>query len=596
MEPIYVTGHRNPDTDSIVSAMAYAALRNALGDREFVPARLGHISDETRLVLGRFGFEPPIRIQTMRTQVRDLDYDTPPALSGAVTVSRAWTALQNNRSIPAIPVTNDNGELYGMLSPSEIASYDMRTLSDSRVDRIPVFNLLSVLDGKIINEDGYLADTISGEVSIALPQDNENLLFRGPDAIVIIGEQPEMARRALEQQVSCLIVCQAELPEDLRQQQTNTCIIATPFDAYKAARMVYYAIEVARVCRTEDLEAFHLTDYVDDVREIVLKSRHRSYPILDENDKVVGTLSRYHLIKPRRKRVVLVDHNEAAQSVPGLEQAEILEIIDHHRLADIQTGGPIYFRNEPVGSTATIISEMYQERGLMPPAKLAGLIAAAIVADTVMFKSPTSTAVDRRMADRMARIANISLEELGQTIFSASISDDKPADVLLFTDFKDFHIADHDFGVSQITCVDSNRMMQRKDEFLSVMRKTMEERGYTLMILMLTDVLLEGTHLLYLGDEDIITQAFGVQLKDHTCFLPGVVSRKKQVIPSLTRDVRGRNDDGVRLLFGIYLGMKVFALHPEVIDPVFNFFRLVSLSKLFRHVFSLQFIKTQACL
>lgn len=534
MEPIYVTGHRNPDTDSIVSAMAYAALRNALGDREFVPARLGHISDETRLVLERFGFEPPVRIQTMRTQVRDLEFDTPPALSGAVTVSRAWTALQSNRAIPAIPVTTENGELYGLLSPSEIASYDMRTLSDARVENIPVFNLLSVLDGKIINEAGYLADTISGEVSVALPQNNENLLFKGPDAIVIIGEQPEMARRAVEQQVSCLIVCQAELPESLRQQKTRTCIIATPFDAYKAARMVYYAIEVARVCRTEDVRAFHLTDYVDDVREIVLKSRHRSYPILDENDKVVGTLSRYHLIKPRRKRVVLVDHNEAAQSVPGLEQADILEIIDHHRLADIQTGGPIYFRNEPVGSTATIISEMYQERGLLPPAKLAGLIAAAIVADTVMFKSPTSTTRDRRMATRMARIANVSLDELGQAIFSASISDDKPVDELLFTDFKDFHIADQDFGVSQITCVDSGRMMQRKDEFLTIMRKTMEARGYSLMILMLTDVLLEGTHLLYLGDEDIITQAFGVELKEHTCFLPGVVSRKKQVIPSLT--------------------------------------------------------------
>lgn len=534
MEPIYVTGHRNPDTDSIVSAMAYAALRNALGDREFVPARLGHISDETRLVLDRFGFEPPIRIQTMRTQVRDLDFDTPPALSGAVTVSRAWTALQNNRAIPAIPVTNENGELYGMLSPSEIASYDMRTLSDARVDKIPVFNLLSVLDGKILNEAGYLADTISGEVSIALPQSNENLLFHGEDSIVIIGEQPDLARRALSQNVRCLIVCQAELPEELRQLPGDTCIIATPFDAYKAARMVYYAIEVARVCRTEDLEAFHLTDYLDDVREIVLKSRHRSYPILDENDKVVGTLSRYHLIKPRRKRVVLVDHNEAAQSVPGLEQADILEIIDHHRLADIQTGGPIYFRNEPVGSTATIISEMYQERGLLPPPKLAGLIAAAIVADTVMFKSPTSTQRDRRMATRMARIANVSLDELGQAIFSASISDDKPAAELLFTDFKDFHIADQDFGVSQITCVDSARMMQRKDEFLAIMQRTMDERGYSLMILMLTDVLLEGTHLLYLGDEDIITQAFGIALKDHTCFLPGVVSRKKQVIPSLT--------------------------------------------------------------
>ena len=534
MEPIYVTGHRNPDTDSIVSAMAYAALRNALGDREFVPARLGHISDETRLVLDRFGFEPPVRIQTMRTQVRDLDYDTPPALSGAVTVSRAWAALQADHNIPSIPVTDETGALFGMLSPNEIATYDMRTLTDARVDNIPVFNLLSVLDGKILNESGYLADTISGEVGIAVPQQNENLLFKGPDAVVIVGEQPDMARRALEEKVSCLIVCQAEFPEELRKLDTSTCVISTPFDAFKAARMVYHAIEIARVCRTTDLEAFHLTDFLDDVKEVVLKSRHRSYPILDENDKVVGTLSRYHLIKPRRKRVVLVDHNELSQSVPGLDQAEIVEIVDHHRLADIQTGGPIYFRNEPVGSTATIISKMYQERGLMPPAKLAGLIAAAIVADTVMFKSPTSTAVDRRMADRMARIANVSLDELGKLIFSASISDDKPADALLFTDFKDFHIAGHDFGVSQITCIDSERMMQRKDEFLAVMQKTKQERGYTLMILMLTDVLLEGTQLLYLGDEDIIPQAFGVHLKDHTCFLPGVVSRKKQVIPMLT--------------------------------------------------------------
>ena len=536
MEPIYVTGHRNPDTDSIVSAMAYAALQNAIGERDYVPARLGHISDETQLVLDRFGFEPPVRIQTMRTQVRDLDYDTPPALSGAVTVSRAWAALQTNKakSIPAIPVTNENGELYGMLSPSEIASYDMRTLSDSRVDRIPVFNLLSVLDGKILNESGYLTDTISGEVSIALPQNNENLLFKGPDAIVIVGEQPEMARRAVEQQVSCLIVCQAELPEQLRQMQTNTCIIATPFDAYKAARMVYYAIEVARVCRTEDLEAFHLTDFVDDVREVVLKSRHRSYPILDENDKVVGTISRYHLLKPRRKRVVLVDHNEMSQSVPGLEQADILEIIDHHRLADIQTGSPIYFRNEPVGSTATIIASMYQERGLLPSDRLAGLMAAAIVADTVMFKSPTATQRDHRMAERMARIANISLDELGREIFSASIGEAKSAESLLFSDFKDFHIADHDFGISQITCVDSSHLLQRSEEFLELMRQTMHKRGYSFMILMLTDVLVEGSHLLYVGDEDIMTQAFGVHLKDHACFLPNVVSRKKQVVPMLS--------------------------------------------------------------
>lgn len=534
MDPIYVTGHRNPDTDSIVSAIAYAALRNALGDREFVAARLGHVSDETQLILDRFGFQPPVRIQTMRTQVCDLDYDMPPALSGAVTVNRAWDAIHAIRSSASLPVTTDDGGLYGMLSSNEIAAYDIQTINDASVDSIPVFNLLSVLDGRIVNEAGNLVDTVSGEVSIALPQNNPNLLFSSKNSIVICGQQPEMARRAIELGVCCLIVCQAELPEDLRTAPTDTCIIATPYDAFKAARMVFHAIPVQRVCRTEELQAFHLTDFVDDVREIVLKSRHRSYPILDENEHVVGTLSRYHLLKPRRKRVVLVDHNEVSQSVPGLDQAEILEIIDHHRLADIQTGSPIYFRNEPVGSTATIVSSMYQEKGLMPPSNLAGLLAAAIVADTVMFKSPTSTALDHRMAERMARIANVSLDELGKEIFAASASDDKPADTLLFADFKNFHIADHDFGVSQITCVDANHLLQRSEEFLALMRKTIEEKGYSFMILMLTDVLLEGSHILYAGDEDIMTQAFGVQLKDHACFLPHVVSRKKQIVPMLS--------------------------------------------------------------
>ena len=217
MEPIYVTGHRNPDTDSIVSAMAYAALQNAIGERDYVPARLGHISDETQLVLDRFGFEPPLRIQTMRTQVRDLDYDTPPALGCAVTMGRAWDALQSDRSIPAIPVVHDDGTLYGMISPAEIAAYDMQTLSTPCVQDIPVFNLLSVLDGKIINDAGYSVDRLSGEVTIAVPQSNPNLLFPGPESIVIVGEQPDVARRAIEQNVNCLIVCQAGLPEELRE-------------------------------------------------------------------------------------------------------------------------------------------------------------------------------------------------------------------------------------------------------------------------------------------------------------------------------------------------------------------------------------------
>ena len=534
MEPIYVTGHRNPDTDSIVSAMAYAALRNALGDREFVPARLGHLSDETKLILDRFGFQPPVLIKTMRTQVSDLEYDTPPVLSEAVTVNRAWTVLQNDRHIPAIPVVHGDGTLFGMLSASEIAAYDMRSLEQPRVEDIPLFNLLSVLEGKILNEAGYLVDKISGELTIALPQEHPGLLFTKKDSIVLCGQQPDMVRRAIDLGVSCVVLCQATLDEELRTAPTSTCIISTPFDAYKAARLIYQSVSVSHVCRTEDLISFHLTDFVDDVQEVVVQSRYRSYPILDENDKVVGTLSRFHLIRPRRKRVVLVDHNEFSQSVPGLEQAEILEIIDHHRLADIQTTGPIYMRNEPVGSTATIVASMYQEKGLMPDTKLAGLIAAAIVADTVMFKSPTCTARDRRMAERMARIANVSLDELGQSIFAASSNLDKPVEDLFFSDFKDFHIAGHHFGVAQITCIDSQRMLKRKQEFLDLMARTMEERNYSMMLLMLTDVLLVGTQLIYLGDADTITQAFNIELKDNTCFLPKVVSRKKQVIPALS--------------------------------------------------------------
>lgn len=534
MDTVYVTGHRNPDTDSIVSAMAYAALRNALGDREYQAGRLGHVSDETQLVLDRFGFSAPPWIKTMRTQVRDLDYDTPPALSRAVTISRAWSILTEDRTVTAIPVTNEDGTLFGMLSAGDIASSDMLSIERPRVDRIPVFNVLSVLEGRILNDAGNLVDSISGEVSIALPQSQKNLLFSGKDSIVICGDQPDMVRRALELGVQCVIISQAELSEELRNMQTDTCIISTPFDAYRAARLLYQAMPIERICRTEELECFHLDDFVDDVREGMLKSRYRCYPILDENEKVIGTLSRYHLIRPRRKRVALVDHNEVSQSVPGLEQADIVEIIDHHRLADIQTGYPIYFRNEPVGSTTTIIAGMYQEKGLMPSEKLAGLMAAAIVSDTVMFKSPTCTQRDRNMAERLARIANVSLEELGQQIFSASWSDDKTAHELLFADFKDFHIAGHNLGVGQITCVNSEHILERKEEFLNDMRRTMRERKYSLMLLMLTDVLREGTQLIYLGDEEAIQQAFSPDAKNNVVFLPHVMSRKKQIIPALS--------------------------------------------------------------
>ena len=533
METVYITGHRNPDTDSIVSAMAYAALKNALGQREYKAAHLGQVSDETQSVLDRFGFQPPMLISDVRNQVRDLDFDTPPTLDASATISRGWQAMQTDK-ISAMPVTNEDGTLYGMLSAGDVANYDMTSVRDPLVKNIPVYNLLSVLEGQILNEGSELWEEVSGAVTIALPAGRENLMFSGRDVILVCGDQPDMLRRALEQQVNCVLVCQAEVSQEFIEMAEKTCIISTPYDPYRAVRLIHHAMPISSICKTQDMVCFHLDDYIDDVQDTVLESRFRSYPILDEEERVVGTLSRYHLLRPRRKRVILMDHNERAQSVVGLEQADILEIVDHHRLADIETKNPIYVRNEPVGSTTTIVAGMYQEKGLMPTAKMAGLMAAAIVSDTVLFKSPTCTQRDIDMAHRMARIANVSLEELGKAIFSATCGDEKTVDAMLKTDYKEFHIAGHNLAVSQITCMDSDRLLARKQDFLHAMGAIRKARGLDTVVLMITDVLLEGTQLIFTGDEDTIRQAFNIKSEDNCAFLPKIMSRKKQVIPTLS--------------------------------------------------------------
>ena len=535
MDPIYVTGHRNPDTDSIVSAMAYARLRNALGDNEYIAGRLGRINDETQRVLDRFGYEPPVLIHNMRNQVSDLNYDTPPLLNAAVTVNHAWQVLKKDDTVAALPVTNDDGTLFGMLSANNIASNDMLSLSRPEIKDIPVFNLVSALEGNIVLDLGTPTNSISGRVSMAIPANGEEGLLLPPNSILVCGNQPEIIMEAIKANVVCVIVCQSAIPDAAREiTGSNTIVISTPHEPYRAARMIFQSVPVSFVCRKDDLCAVHLNDYVDDVREIVLNTKHRAYPVLDENDQVVGSLSRVHLLRPRKKRVVLVDHNEVSQSVPGLDQAEIVEIIDHHRLADVQTGNPIYMRNEPVGSTTTIVAGMFMERGLMPSARMAGIIACAILSDTLMFKSPTCTARDVAMAERMAMIARVSIEELGHLIFSASTASDKLPEDILFADFKEFMITDHTLGVGQVVTLDSDAIISRKGEFLAAMQKKMDERHYDMMIFMITDMLHEGSHLLFLGESDVIAQAFNSQPEENEVFLPGILSRKKQIIPSLS--------------------------------------------------------------
>lgn len=532
MSDIYVTGHRNPDTDSIVASMAYAQLRNALGDREYKAVRIGAINDETQRLLDHFGMEPPPYIKNMRTQIRDLDYDRTPALNNSVTVHLAWQTMAQG-SINVVPIVDEDGHLFGMLSAGDVASFDMQTLNENHIEDVPVFNLLSVLEGTLVNEYQLERDSVSGEVYIALPLHYEDAALSSPNSILICGDQPEVVERAIASGANCVILCRADVhPEWSRSEKT--VIISTPLSARMASRLVYHALPVSRISKRSDILSFHLSDYLDDAKEIMLKSRFRSYPVLDENDQVVGTISRFHLLKPRRKQVVLVDHNEAAQSVPGLEQVEILEIIDHHRLADIQTGQPINVRNEPVGSTNTIITGMYQEHGVVPPPKIAGLMAGAILSDTVLFKSPTCTRRDIAMAERLARFSGVSLEELGKELFSSGVSDGKSAEELFKTDYKQFHISGQNIGVSQITCADADHVLERQKEFLAVMKKEQKAKEYDLVILMITDVLREGSHLLYVGSDDTIRQAFGVEPVNKEVFLPGVMSRKKQIIPMLT--------------------------------------------------------------
>ena len=506
MDPVYVFGHKNPDTDSIVAAIAYASLRHALGERQYVACRLGVLSDETSRILQRFGFESPMRLHDVRTQVKDLNFDRPPILSDAVTVHRAWE-LMSDSDLPSasLPIANEEGKLFGMLTSGDIAQYDLRFVEETMLSDVPLFNLLSCLDGQIWGDYGNVTD-LSGELCIAVPGMEQSF----PEhSIVITGRDSAVLKAAYSAKAAAVILCGGQLqPEDMADRG-DTVIITTPYDPYRAARLMIQSVPVSRIARTRDLTAFHEEDYLDVVREATLKSRYRSYPVLDSQEQVVGTLSRYHLLRPNRKKVVLVDHSETVQSVDGLGEAQILAIIDHHRLADVETVDPIYVRTEAVGASTTIIAAMFQERGIMPGQKLAGLMAAGILSDTILFQSPTY-------------------------IFSSTLPPTADVRDLLFTDFKQFQIAGHSLGIGQFTSTNSEQLIPRHEEVVAIMEEERAKHNYDMLLFMLTDVLKKSTRLLAVGDLDELGQVFNVKFKDNAALLPGVMSRKKQIVPTLS--------------------------------------------------------------
>jgi len=541
MSKIYITGHRNPDTDSIVSAMAYAALKNALGEREAVAVRLGELNNETMTVLEKFGFQPPELITTVKTQLSDVQFDRPPIIGPGVTVRTAWDIMLTH-NVQMLAVADEDCKLVGVLNVSDIAEHDMRSAHDGLFVEATAFNLASALEGLLVSQtDDW--EVIAGPIHIS----TDDVEYMNDElcggAVLIAGNQKGIVEAAIKSNVRCLVLCQVDAGTDIYNSastQSEMCVIATHYDPYRASRMISHAIPVSKLMRTEDIVSFHIDDFLDDVRSTMLKNRAPSYPVLDSEGRVLGTVSRYHLLNHNRKKVILVDHNEMSQSVPGLEQAELLEIIDHHRIADLQTKNPVYFRGEPVGSTTTLIASLYFEHGVTPSRNMAGLMAAGIISDTVMFKSPTCTEKDKRMAYRMVQLSGIDIDKLGEEMFSAAVSNENlTPEALLMRDFKELKIGDRRVGIGQVTCMSYDTLEPLHDELLKCMENVRKSRSCDLVLLMLTQIIDAGTLLLYVGDgaEDLLARAFtGFELRaaEHYIVLPGVMSRKKQVVPNIS--------------------------------------------------------------
>ncbi len=535
--PIYVCGHKNPDTDSIVSAMAYAALKHVLGERDVIAVRLGELNVETSAVLERFGFESPPLIANVKTQLSDVAFDRPPVLDSEVTVRKAWDIMRENKLL-SIPIAYENDRLAGVLAIGDIAQHDMDSALNGFCVETTVINLASAIEGYALDGDDW--DIIRGEIRIAAHGKEGVTAERYKGCVLIAGNESGIAEAAEEAGVSCLVLCQVDAGIDAARECTlrHTHIILTHYDPYRASRLLSHALPVCRLMSRGEVVSFRIDDFLDDVRDVMLKNRAPSYPVLDLDGCVLGVVTRYHLLNHNKKKIILVDHNEKVQSVSGLEQAEILEIIDHHCLSDLQTGLPVYFRNEPVGSATTIVASMFFEQGVTPHKAMAGLIAAAIMSDTVMFKSPTCTEKDVRMANRMAQLAGIDLPELGREIFSiTSNTVQKNAADLIHQDFKEFALGEFKVGIGQITCMDVRDLAEKEETLLTEMETLRKENGLKYIFLMQTQIIDEGTRMLFCGDAaQLLREAFGAEkvIEKNAIFLPKVMSRKKQVVPAIS--------------------------------------------------------------
>ncbi|EGT3615540.1 putative manganese-dependent inorganic diphosphatase [Clostridium perfringens] len=542
---IYITGHKNPDSDSICAALAYAEFKNKTQDIPAVPVRLGNVNQETQYILDYFGVEAPQFLETVKLKVEDLEMDKIAPLAPEVSLKMAWNIMRD-KNLKSIPVADGNNHLLGMLSTSNITAtymdiWDSNILAKSATSLDNILDTLSA-EAQNVNEEIKI---FPGKVVVAAMQAESLKEFINEGDIAIAGDRSEIQAELIELNVSLLILTGGHTPSEeilALAKKNNITVITTPHDSFTASRLIVQSLPVDYVMTKDDLVSVSTDDLVEDVKVTMSETRYSNYPVIDENNKVVGSIARFHLISTHKKKVIQVDHNERGQSVHGLEDAEVLEIIDHHRVADIQTGNPIYFRNEPLGSTSTIVAKRFFENGIRPSREAAGLLCGAIISDTLLFKSPTCTPQDVKMCRKLAEIAGIVPETFAKEMFKAGTSlKGKSIEEIFNADFKPFTIEGVKVGVAQVNTMDIEGFMPLKDEMLAYMNQKAESMGLEMIMLLLTDIINEGSQILVAGrSPEIAEEAFKVKLENSTTFLPGVLSRKKQVVPPLTQTITTR--------------------------------------------------------
>ena len=537
---VVVIGHRNPDTDSICSAIAYAELKNRTSTLVCEPRRAGKMNQETEFVLKKFGVTPPRMCTDVNPKIRDVDYREMPGIPGSTSLRRAWKIMRDQQ-IDTLSITSADNELEGIITVKDLATanmdvFDTAVLAKSRTS---YKNILETLNGTMVVGDADAVCT-TGHIKIgtATPELLESSVEKGD--IVILSNRYESQLCAIEKEASLLIICNgAKVGRTIQRiaDETGVAIMTTPVDTYAAGKLISQCAPISYYMTRDNILKFTLVTPVADVLRVMAKVRHRYFPILDEDGKYCGMVSRRNVIALRKRRIILVDHNEATQAVEGFDQAEILEIIDHHRIGSLETSGPVYFRNQPVGCTATIVTQMYDENGVTIPQKTAGLLLAAILSDTLVFRSPTCTPIDVNAANRLAKIAGVDINEFANEMFEAGEKlDGKTAEEVFLQDFKVFMCGDIRFGVAQGSYMTRKNLTAAEALLKPYLEEARNKQNVEDIYMLLTDVPKEESVVICDGRyaAGVLTDGFEIQPgADGSWTLPGVVSRKKQFIPAL---------------------------------------------------------------